>query len=67
MLEGFAKLDVKTSHRCSRRPGSQFLAQHESGIPKKDDAQMDWMFIVWQPASWERLHATAGSQSDWFA
>lgn len=56
VLADFAKLDVKTkrlvvhdgiSHSSWLNPNRQ--------AAKQVDAQIDWVFMVWNPASWEHL------------
>lgn len=55
-LADFAKLDVKTKRVIVHDGTGHSFWLNPNGEPaKKEAARIDWMFIVWQPTSWERL------------
>ncbi len=55
-LAGFAKLDAR-SRRVVLRDGvgHSFWLDPNREPAKKIDARVDWVFMVWQAANWERL------------
>ncbi len=56
VLADFAKLDVKTKRVIVHDGvGHSFWLNLNREPAKQDAAKMDWVFVVWQPASWERL------------
>jgi len=56
VLADFAKLDVKTKRVVVHDGvGSSFWLNPNHEPEKKADARMDWRFMVWQPARWNRL------------
>jgi Carboxypeptidase regulatory-like domain len=57
VLADFAKLDVKNKRIVVHDGvGNSFWLNPNRDATKKVDAKMDWMFMVWQPESWERLN-----------
>jgi hypothetical protein len=56
ILADFAKLDVKTKRLVVHDGvGRSFWLNPNDEPAKREGARIDWMFMVWQPASWERL------------
>jgi hypothetical protein len=56
MLEGLAKLDVKTKRVVVHDGvGASFWLNPNREASKRDAARMDWAFMIWQPDHWERL------------
>jgi Carboxypeptidase regulatory-like domain len=55
VLADFAKLDVKSKQVVLHDGvGQSFWLGTSRRGAKKADTQMDWMFMVWQPGSWDR-------------
>ena len=55
-LADFAKLDAKTKRIIVHDGyGHSFWLNPNRKPAKKEAARIDWMFMVWQPANWERL------------
>jgi len=53
ILTGFSKMDGKTKRVVVHDGvGYSFWISEPA---RKDAARMDWVFMVWQPSSWERL------------
>jgi hypothetical protein len=61
VLADFAKLDV-TSKQVVLHDGSgySFWLAPNNEPAKRAAAKMDWIFMVWQPANWERLRKLPG-------
>jgi Carboxypeptidase regulatory-like domain len=56
ILTGLSKLDAKTKRVVVHDGvGHSFWINPNSEPGKKDAARIDWVFMIWQPASWERL------------
>jgi len=56
VLADFAKLDVKSKKLIVHDGiGHSFWLAPNREPEKLDSAQIDWVFMVWQPANWERL------------
>jgi hypothetical protein len=56
VLDDFVKLDVKAKQVVVHDGGgSSFWLNPNREPAKQDAAKIDWMFMVWQPASWQRL------------
>jgi hypothetical protein len=56
ILASFAKLDVKTKRLVVHDGVGHSFWLHPNREPdKKAAAEMDWMFVVWEIASWERM------------
>ncbi|HEY3393973.1 MAG TPA: carboxypeptidase-like regulatory domain-containing protein, partial [Lacipirellulaceae bacterium] len=56
VLAAFAKLDVKIKRLVAYDGvGHSFWLNPNNEPEKKSDAEIDWMFVVWQPESFERL------------
>jgi hypothetical protein len=56
VLADFAKLDVKTKRIVLHDGvGKSFWLNPNDEPAKRDAAKMDWSFMVWQPANWDRL------------
>lgn len=61
VLADFARLDVKTRRVIVHDGvGHSFWLNPNHEPAKEAAAKMDWMFMVWQPASWERLRKLPG-------
>ncbi len=61
VLADFAKLDVKSKRVVLHDGGGQSFWLNKNSEPaKRDAAKMDWSFMVWQPANWERLRKLPG-------
>jgi hypothetical protein len=61
VLADFARLDVKTRRVIVHDGvGHSFWLNPNHEPAKEAAARMDWMFMVWQPASWERLRKMPG-------
>jgi hypothetical protein len=56
LLADFAKLDVKSKRIVLHDGvGNSFWLNSNNEAAKRDAAKIDWTFMVWQPASWNRL------------
>jgi hypothetical protein len=56
VLADFAKLNVKTKRVVVHDgAGTSFWLSSTGDATKKADTRMDWVFMVWQPATWEQL------------
>ena len=56
VLADFAKLDAKARRVVVHDgAGSSFWLAPNREKEKREAARVDWVFTVWQPASWERL------------
>jgi hypothetical protein len=56
VLADFAALDVKTKRiRLHDGVGASFWLNPNREPDKQADARIDWIFMIWQPASWEHL------------
>jgi hypothetical protein len=56
VLVAFAKLDVKRKRVVVHDGvGNSFWLNPNREATKKADARMDWIFMVWQSANWDRL------------
>jgi hypothetical protein len=56
VLAAFAKLDVKTKRLVAYDGvGHSFWLNPNNEPEKRTAAEIDWMFVVWQPESFERL------------
>jgi hypothetical protein len=56
VLADFDKLDVKNKRIVLHDGvGHSFWLAPNNEPAKRDAAKMDWIFMVWQPANWERL------------
>lgn len=56
VLADFAKIDSKNKRVVVHNgTGRSFWLNPNRDKAKEADAKIDWMFMVWQPASWERL------------
>src|SRR5947209_5939310 len=56
VLADFAKLDVKSKRVVLHDGvGRSFWLNPNNESAKKAAAKMDWRFMVWQPANWQRL------------
>jgi hypothetical protein len=56
VLAAFAKLDVKIKRLVAHDGvGHSFWLNPNNEPEKKAHAEIDWMFVVWQPESFERL------------
>ncbi len=55
VLADFAKLDVKSKQIVLHDGVGHSVWLHRSGDGKRDEAKMDWQFMVWNPASWQQL------------
>jgi hypothetical protein len=56
MLEGLAKLDMKTKRVVVHDGvGASLWLNPNREASKREAARMDWSFMVWQPDHWERL------------
>jgi hypothetical protein len=56
ILAEFAKLDVKSKRIVIHDGvGQSFWLNANSASDKRDQAKMDWSFMVWVPASWQHL------------
>jgi len=56
VLHDFARLDAKTKRIVVHDgAGHSFWLDPNRDPTKLPDARIDWTFMVWQPASWERL------------
>ncbi len=65
VLADFAELDVKSKRVVLHDGvGQSFWLNMNDEPAKRAAARMDWRFMVWVPANWERLQAARGSQSD---
>ncbi len=61
VLADFAGLDMKTKRIVVHDGvGHSFWLNPNHEPAKEAAAKMDWMFMVWQPASWERLRKLPG-------
>ena len=57
VLADFSKLDLKSRRVVIHDGvGHSFWLNPNREQAKQDAARIDWVFIVWQPANWERLH-----------
>jgi len=57
VLEEFAKLDVKSKRIVLHDGiGHSFWLAPNNEPEKLAAARMDWVFMVWHPSNWERLH-----------
>jgi hypothetical protein len=57
VLADFAKVDVKTKRIVVHDGTGHSFWLAPNGEPEKlAAAKLDWVFMVWQPASWEHLH-----------
>jgi hypothetical protein len=57
VLADFAKIDVKTKRIVLHDgTGNSFWLAPNREVDKLKDATIDWVFMVWEQASWERLH-----------
>ena len=57
VLADFAKLDVKSRRIVVHDGTGQSFWLAPNGEPEKlAAARIDWVFMVWVPSSWERLH-----------
>jgi hypothetical protein len=57
ILIDFARLDVKTKRIVVRDGAGHSFWLAPNGEPEKlAAANIDWVFMVWQAANWERLH-----------
>src|ERR1700759_218083 len=55
-LADFAKIDVKTKRVIVHDgAGYSFWLAPNRETEKLDAAKMDWVFMVWEPANWQRL------------
>jgi hypothetical protein len=58
VLADFAKLDAKTKRVVVHDGvGRSFWLNPNRQPDKADDAKIDWIFVVWVPASWEQVRA----------
>jgi hypothetical protein len=56
VLANFAKLKVKSKQVVVHDGvGRSFWLNPNNQAAKRDAAKIDWIFMVWQPASWQRL------------
>lgn len=56
VLAAFAKVDAKTKRLVLHDGvGQSFWLGHNLKEKSADAAKIDWIFMTWQPASWERL------------
>jgi hypothetical protein len=56
VLADFAELDVKSKRVVLHdEVGQSFWLNPNNEPAKRDRAKMDWSFMVWQPANWQRL------------
>jgi hypothetical protein len=56
ILAAFAQLDVKIKRLVAHDGvGHSFWLNPNNEPHKKTDAEIDWIFVVWQPASFDRL------------
>src|SRR5262245_53526490 len=56
VLADFAKLDVKNKRIVLHDGvGRSFWINPNNEPAKRDDAKIDWVFMVWQPDNWKRL------------
>jgi hypothetical protein len=56
VLADFAKLDVKAKRVVLHDgTGHSFWLNPNNAAAKREAAQMDWRFMVWQPDNWKRL------------
>jgi hypothetical protein len=61
VLADFARLDVKTKRIIVHDgAGHSFWLAPNQEPEKLAAARVDWIFMVWQPASWERLRKLPG-------
>lgn len=55
-LASFAKIDAKTKRLIIHDGvGHSFWLNPNNELPKVAAAQIDWIFMVWQPANWQKL------------
>ncbi|SIO62596.1 hypothetical protein SAMN05444166_7093 [Singulisphaera sp. GP187] len=58
VLGNFAKLDAKRKRIVVHDgTGQSFWLAPNQEPEKREAAKIHWIFMVWQPANWERLHA----------
>jgi hypothetical protein len=58
VLADFARIDVKTKRVVLHDGvGHSFWLNPNRTPGKAVDARVDWSFVIWQPASWERLRS----------
>ena len=64
VLADFAKVDVKT-RRLVLHDGvkNSFWLNINNDPAKRAAAKVDWVFVVWQPASWDRLRKSPADLS----
>ncbi|HEX2474545.1 MAG TPA: hypothetical protein VHK01_07365, partial [Lacipirellulaceae bacterium] len=56
VLAAFAKIDAKLKRLIAHDGvGHSFWLNPNNEPEKRTDAEIDWMFVVWQPASFDRL------------
>jgi hypothetical protein len=56
VLAAFAKIDVKLKRLIAHDGvGHSFWLNPNDEPEKRTDAEIDWMFVIWQPASFDRL------------
>src|SRR5207253_2308670 len=56
VLADFAKLEVASKRIVLHDGvGNSFWLNINNELAKRDAAKMDWSFMVWQPANWQRL------------
>lgn len=56
VLTDFARVDVKSKQVILHDGiGSSFWLNPNNEPAEREKARMDWVFMVWQPANWERL------------
>jgi Carboxypeptidase regulatory-like domain len=61
-LEGFAKIGADTKRLTLHDGiGRSFWLNPNNEAAKADAAKIDWVFVVWQPDSWERLRKMPAS------
>jgi hypothetical protein len=61
VLAAFAKLDVKRKRLVLHDGvGHSFWINPNREPAKQAEARVDWVFMVWQPASWDRLRKLPG-------